>query len=205
MVRELLPWYVNETIVGKDEELVLKHLVDCEACQTERDQLYELSLLVKEDEAMPASVEDTGASFRRTWQRIEIAERNRASVREIEQPASSANRWIPFGLAASVLLLVGLVGVNNTSFTEPPAYQTLTSGSDPIGEMRRMELGFEQPIPAVTLRQALLETRSNIVSGPDNQGVYVVEVRLDKSVDEARYLERLQQIEGVRHARFTAD
>jgi hypothetical protein len=44
-----------------------------------------------------------------------------------------------------------------------------------FGKIECLELGFKTPIPAVTLRHALIETGSNIVSGPDENGSYIVE------------------------------
>jgi hypothetical protein len=38
-----------------------------------------------------------------------------------------------------------------------------------------MELEFKTPIPALTLGHAFIETGSNIVSGPDENGSYIVE------------------------------
>ncbi len=197
-----MPWYVNETLAGREEELVRKHLAGCRECQKERDRLYELGQLVKDD---VQAVDDVQGSFNRAWQRIEMAEKNRDSVLEIERASGPSKRWIPFSLAAGILLLAGLQGLQKSEMTPVSDYQTLTSGESVPGGLRRMELGFEQPIPAVTLRQALVETGSNIVSGPDANGVYIVEVRLAEDEDDLGYLDRLQQIEGVRHARFTAD
>ena len=41
-IQELLPWYVNETLTGKDKDLVLRHLGECKACQEERDRLSKM-------------------------------------------------------------------------------------------------------------------------------------------------------------------
>lgn len=197
--RLLLPWYVNETLADRDEELVLRHLANCESCQVERDRLYELKQLVQESDG---PLVDSEASFRNTWQRIKAAEKNRSSVSEVDRHPV-ARRWLPASIAAGVLLLAGLVGLQYRQ-GQGGEYQALTSGQAGAGKMHRMELGFEHPIPAVTLRKALIETGSNIVSGPDKKGIYVVEIRLDNSTDETGYLARLRQIEGVTHAAFIA-
>ncbi len=59
----LLPWHVNGTLAGKEEELTLRHLRAYKACQEERDRLYELQKLVQEDGQVEA---DPALSFRRT-------------------------------------------------------------------------------------------------------------------------------------------
>jgi hypothetical protein len=199
---ELLPWYVNDTLEGKDLELVLKHLDGCRDCQAERDRLYELQALVEESDDTPT---DHEMSFRRTMRRIEASERNRDSMRDIEHTGSK-RKFLSLGIAASVIsmMLAGTAWLSMEEAEERQEFQTLSSdASTPSsGPAYRMELGFVNPIPATTMRQALIDTDSNIVSGPDERGNYLVEVVVPSNMTPAEYLSRIRMINGVESARF---
>jgi len=86
-------------------------------------------------------------------------------------------------------------------------YVTLTSTSmgmnEPDGILHRVYLTFDQPVQAETIRAALIDTRSRIVSGPDQVGTYTVNIRVPPSVTDVEFLESIRQIDGVRYAAFT--
>ncbi len=56
-LKELLPWYVNETLAGNERARVEAHLVGCEGCRKELKELQGLKQLVviatDEDVAVP--------------------------------------------------------------------------------------------------------------------------------------------------------
>ena len=52
------------------------------------------------------------------------------------------------------------------------------------------------------MRQALIETRSNIVSGPDEEGTYIVEVVIPEKMSSEQYLQSMREIEGIQQARL---
>lgn len=205
----LLPWYVNDTLRGRDAELVLRHLTHCDECQEERDRLYELQQIVREPDVMK---QNTDRSFRGILARIDASERDKASVQDVPVrthriPGFSAGLTTT-ALAASVLALV----IGGAQFLSPDRagdeFQTLSieplePGKYDSGKVKRLVLGFKTPIPAVTLRQALIETGSNIVSGPDENGSYIVELVVPDETSSDAFLNQLQQIEGVEYASFT--
>jgi len=205
----LLPWYVNDTLRGRDAELVLRHLAGCDECQEERDRLYELQQIVSEPDVM---TQDSDRSFRAVLNRIDASERDKASVQEVpvrthRVPGLSIGLTTT-ALAASVLALV----IGGAQFLTPERpgeeFQTLSieaqePGKYESGKVERLVLGFKTPIPAVTLRQALIETGSNIVSGPDENGSYIVELMVPAETSSDVFLNQLQQIDGVEYASFT--
>lgn len=198
---EVLPWFVNDSLDQKEREQVLKHLAQCEGCRQERDRLIELQKMIREGEVVDGDVE---FSFRRTLKRIEEAERNRESVADVQNRHDKRRLFAATALAAG--LSVFLIGAAILAGDPPQVseYQTLTSDQPGVsGAGRQMEIGFVDPIPAVTLRQALIETGSNIVSGPDENGVYLVEVEVPGELSQEMFLRRIQGIEGVKHAAFT--
>ena len=198
----LLPWYINDTLTGADADLVFRHLADCQECQQERDRLYQLQTLIRENDSTAPGYE---LSYRRVLGRVEVSERNKESTREVDFKPSW-KRMIPAGIAATLvsILVAGAAWFNvDRSLPVVPQYQTLSSDQPNTGVSHRLELGFHNPIPAVTMRQALIETGSNIVSGPDENGNYLVEVIVPNSMTDVEYLAQIRGIDGVIHARFT--
>ena len=197
----LLPWYVNDTLTGADADLVFRHLADCKDCQEERDRLYELLTLIHENDSPVHGYE---LSYRRVLGRIDMAERNKESTREVDFKPSW-KRIVPAGIAATLvsILVAGAAWFNvDRSLPIVPQYQTLSSDQPGNGVSHRLELGFHNPIPAATMRQALIETGSNILSGPDENGNYLVEVIVPNSMTDVEYLGQIREIDGVIHARF---
>jgi hypothetical protein len=52
------------------------------------------------------------------------------------------------------------------------------------------------------MRKALIETNSNIISGPDEEGTYLVEVVVPEEMNTGEFMQWIRKIEGVQHARL---
>jgi len=218
-ILELLPWFINESLGDKERELVMVHLRECPECRKERDQLQTIESFVKTSEV---AIPDYNFSYQRLSSRIDEAERNRESVSGWDG-GFARRKWIPFaGIAASFAFVVAIVGSfqSPTSLLEDTAatqiagtqmtgtqvdeYRTLTTQTVKQGAKHHVALTFVQPIQAQTMRQALIETRSNIISGPDAQGTYIVEVNVPPDMSSDDFLQSMRQIEGVKFARLKA-
>ncbi|HKI73794.1 MAG TPA: zf-HC2 domain-containing protein [Pseudomonadales bacterium] len=202
-VLEILPWFVNESLAGRERKLVLTHLTVCEECRSERDRLQALQQMVAED--VGGDIREYEAPLRRLMARINAAEANRASVRVIKRHKALPG-WAPWmGIAASLFAVVTFVAMLNPIKPQSAEYRTLSNTTGNIGVPHRIALTFDQPIQADTLRAALIETQSNIVSGPDKRGTYIVEIRIPEGVSDARFLDSLRKIKGVRYAAFEGE
>lgn len=201
----LLPWFVNESLGEKEQRLVLDHLRSCADCRAERDALQQMQQVIVDDPE-PAGA-DYRFAYKKLMQRIEAKEsgRDRAAV---HARRSGVRRALPYlGAAASLVLAVSFVALLDRSGVDAdkpdaPEYRTLSSQALEAGAPHRMALTFEQPIRAETLRAALIETHSNIVSGPDPEGTYIVEVPVPDGVTDADFIEGIRKIDGVKHAAF---
>jgi hypothetical protein len=194
---QLLPWFVNDSLGNKEQALVLSHLSDCRVCQTERDRLQQFQALIVDDDT-PLS--DYRFSFRSVMARIEAAEKNRESTGDLAEVANRWN-WLPaLGLAASVSVIAIVMALVAPSKTEE--YRTLTTVTAPSGQTHRLALTFVQPIKAQTMRQALIDTNSYLVSGPDDTGAYIVDIRVPDQLGDAQFISSLRKIEGVEDATF---
>lgn len=199
-IYEVLPWFVNESLAGKQRQVVMAHLRQCPECREERDRLQALQQVVIEDDG--STTTDYRPAFRRLMKRIAVAEANRESTSEVigrrRMPA-----WVPyFAVAASLLLAIVFVGMMNPANKGPEEYRTLSNTSDLPGVPHRIALTFEQPLRAETIRAALIETHSDIVSGPDKHGTYIVNIKVPKNMSDSRFIASLRQIKGVRNAAF---
>lgn len=204
-ILELLPWFINESLGGKERDRVLVHLRECLECRHERDQLQTIEAFVREDDVV---VPDYRFSYNKLHSRIEEAERNRESTAGVEVDTGLGN-WMPItGVAATLMLAVVIVGFYNpVSAPESVTgeFVTLTKPSRASGLSRRIALTFEQPIRAQTLRKALIETDSSLISGPDEKGTYLVDVIVPQGMDADEFMQSIRKIEGVQHARLAAD
>lgn len=219
-VLEVLPWFVNESLGEKERQLVLGHLRECPECRAERDELQAIQQVVAEDDGTGDG--NYKSAFRKLMARIETAEANRASVRDFEPaPESGKERgkwWLPLSAAAclfvAVLLTVGTnplrevreVREESAGGGDGSGFRTLSDpGKAVAGIPHRIALTFEQPVMAETLRSALIETRSNIVSGPDRDGTYIVEVAVPSHMTDAEFINSMRAIDGVQYAAFYGD
>lgn len=219
-VLEVLPWFVNESLGEKERQLVLGHLRECPECRAERDELQAIQQVVAEDDGTGDG--NYKSSFRKLMTRIETAEANRASIRDFEvapeNGRESGKWWLALSAAACLFVAVVItVGTNPLREGLPEALLEESAGdglgfrtlSDPgkavAGIPHRMALTFEQPVMAETLRAALIETRSNIVSGPDKDGTYIVEVAVPPHMTDAEFINSMRAIDGVQYAAFYGD
>lgn len=205
-ILELLPWFINESLGGKESDRVMVHLRECPECRKERDHLQKIEAFVKESDVV---IPDYQFSYHKLLSRIEGAERNRESTAAIA-PKTGIRSWIPLtGIAASLMVGIVLVGSFGPSkgieskFARAE-FWTLTSQSETSGLSRQIALTFEQPIQAQTMRKALIETNSNIISGPDEEGTYLVEVVVPQDKNIGEFMQWIREIEGVQHAKLAS-
>jgi anti-sigma factor RsiW len=208
-ILELLPWFINESLGDKERDLVMVHLRECAECRKERDKLQTIESFVKSNEV---AVPDYKFSYQRLRSRIDEAERNRESISGWDG-GFGRRKWVPYaGIAASLAFVVTLVGsfspaTDSTDYILPAEsadeYRTLTTQTVEVGSKHRVALTFLQPIQAQTMREALIETNSNLVSGPDEEGTYIVEVNVPLDMSSEDLLRSMREIEGVEYAQLS--
>ena len=208
-ILELLPWLINESLGDKERDLVMIHLMECAECREERDKLQTIESFVKSSEV---AVPDYKFSYQLLRSRIEEAERNRESISGWDG-GFGRQKWIPFaGIAASLAFVVAVAGsffaetesIDGSVGPETASeYRTLTTPTVGQGSKHRVALTFLQPIQAKTMRKALIETDSNLVSGPDEEGTYIVEVNVPLHMNSEDFLRSMRKIEGVEYAELS--
>lgn len=83
-------------------------------------------------------------------------------------------------------------------------FVTLASGNidDSNGVLHRVYLSFNPSVQAEAKRAALIETRSQIVSGPDKLGTYTVNMSIPVEQTDAEFINSIRQINGVQYADY---
>ena len=206
-ILELLPWFVNGSLSEVERARVTGHLAECEVCITEKDQLQRLQDLVTSEEFKSPQYQ---FSYQKLMSRIDAAEQTTREVDE-EPPKKFGNaRWSMVALVASLVLAVFLIPAvwqtPSESVERTDRFRTLTTESSAkvrAGITQRVELVFTQLIEDDARRAALIETNSYIVSGPDEDNRYIVEIVVPGNMTDAEFITSLNAIDGVKYAAFS--
>ncbi len=214
-VWELLPWYVNGTLSGRDLDLVTGHLPACSDCAEEVARCRDLAVAVGTVTAAVARA-PSGERLARLLARIDAIEaagprdggwrgrlRDRIdALRELLQSTPAPTRWALAAQGALVVLLVAVVAWQAALSSGPP-YRTLASAPDqaPRGQAQ-IRVVFTDEISEREMRAVLEHVKGRIVDGPSAVGAYTVEVPVPATASErvAPVLEVLRTQPKVRLA-----
>ena len=187
-VTELVPWYVNGTLEGRDRAAVTAHLPGCPACREEVARCQTLAAAVQS--AVDAAGAPGPGRLERVLASIELLEatgarrtawrgRWRAGVEwlgDLFQRTPGPVRW---GLAAQAALLVLVVGLTAWPGVRSPRtpYRTLADdGERRVGQEALIHVVFTEDITERELRTLLRRVEGRIVDGPSAVGLYTVDV-----------------------------
>jgi hypothetical protein len=187
-VCELLPWYVNGRLEGREREGVEMHLSTCPSCQAELGHCRDLAAAVQATGETAWS--PSPSQFSRLLARIDAAEahgaqnggwleRLRARYTKhllVLQSTPRLVRWTLAAQGAMILLLVGVLVWQAPSSPEP-LYRTLADDSEHApGSQARLQVVFADDMTERELRALLTNIEGTIVKGPSPLGIYTVEI-----------------------------
>jgi len=198
----LLPWYLSNTLGESERRQVDEHLVECDLCRRELDELTALRRHVQQ-----AYGEQPGPSpgmFSSVMARVHDHEEGEGVASAGRTRAHAPNRlegrgrglfaarWVP--ILASILivaqfgLLVWVLGERRAS-EHPGSAGPIVSRSVPAAAMR-LRVVFQDATAEVNVRTAIRELQGRIVDGPTSDGAYTIEVSealgLDERIDTLR-------------------
>jgi hypothetical protein len=190
-VGELLPWYVNGTLVQREREKVESHLAGCADCQAE--ELACRRLAEAASGASESAPSPHPAQLARLLDRIEQEERAQGGwlspVRSLLGAAPRPLRGALWAQAAVILVLVGFIGLQGwqarprlssgaaaSAPAAPAVYRTLSAPAARPAHAVRLRVMFSPTATERELRQTLLGVHGEITAGPSPLGVYSVEV-----------------------------
>jgi len=185
-VAELLPWYVNGTLAGRDFAVVAAHLSSCPACRDEVAQCQTLAAAIQS--APDAAWTPAAGRLERVLARIERLEgdrrhtgwrawsRAKESLRDVFQRTPHPMRWTLAAQAALLVLLVVLAAGPGVLAPGAP-YRTLADSGRGQPGQGQIHIVFAEDITERELRALLGRVQGKIVDGPSTIGVYTVAVQ----------------------------
>lgn len=177
-LQDLLPWFATGTLSPEEARSVAEHLEGCAECQAELEWHRELATHV--DPVLPAD------QVQHSWLRLLPALEASTPLMEI-QASRPRQRWVPWALAAQLVLLVGFGTIAFTGWPSTPAlYRGLSAAATPTF---RLVLMVEPQTPELELRTLVRSAGLRIVDGPTPNGAYVLE---GNRTDEATALRVLR-------------
>jgi hypothetical protein len=183
-VWEILPWYVNGTLEGREHDLVARHISRCQTCADEIARCQSIAAAVRGEEVPRTTSPDHLA---RLIDRIDrgstsaAPQRWRIRVREwIEkirlafQETPSLFRWALAAQTAAIVLLAAAI-ILQTSVAPSLLYRTLSdAGSGPEPVRVHLQVVFAEDINEREIRTLLSSIGATIVAGPTPMAVYTV-------------------------------
>jgi anti-sigma factor RsiW len=187
-VCELLPWYVNGKLEGRDREAVETHLSTCPTCQAELGHCRDLAAAVQATGETAWS--PSPSHFSRLLARIDAAEvydaqgsgwreRLRAQCARHLQALQTTPRIVRWALAAQGAMILFLVGVLvwQAPISPEPLYRTLADDGDQARQNQaHLQVVFADEMTEKEVRALLTNIGGTIVRGPSALGVYTVEI-----------------------------
>jgi len=179
-VWDLLPWYANGTLEDGERRAVESHLAACSRCREELSACRGLGeLLLEVPEVAPAP---HPAHLARIMEKIGDHERAawRSPLESLRNLLTATPRPVRWALAAQLVLVLGLsAGLalhRQPPIAAPVTYQTLSDRPSAAVPVSGLRVVFAPGATEQEIRDLLLGTRGQIVSGPSSLGVYTVEV-----------------------------
>lgn len=165
-IRELLPFFVNQTLSEHESARVSRHVAGCASCSREIDEQRRLGALLR---AAPGREGDAQAA----WLRMERRLQSESTASPARWSASRPERVWRLAAAVAVVLLIPAVAYFASRQSTP--YRTATSQpAVPAAAGGAIRAVFA---PRTTLRdiEGLLQDAGyQIVSGPSPRGVYTL-------------------------------
>jgi hypothetical protein len=211
---ELLPWYVNGTLSGRDLDVVTGHLANCAECADEvarcRDlavavvsgastepapSAERLSRLLARIDAIEAASPRSGGWRERVGERLD-------GLRELLQSTPTAIRWALTLEGALAALLLAVVAWQ-LALSSGQSYHTLASGAaQPARDQAQIHLVFAEDMQEREMRALLERVGGHIVDGPSAVGAYTIAVAVPIAASDrlAEILSTLRTAPKVRLA-----
>lgn len=161
-VQKLLPWAVLDKLPESEQAMVADHVALCKQCREELEWQRELQAV---QPAAGATPDMEGALARLTMRLDEF------------KPVVSQARWMRWGMAAQLLVIVGLgSALVLQSMRERPVYRLLGAVPAENAAEAHMIVVFHPSMTEGQLRNALAVTSARVVDGPTEANAWLLKV-----------------------------
>ncbi len=189
---ELLPWYVNSSLLPAEHDRVRAHLSACLVCRRELRRLEQLARVIAE----PAVEQASAQAFVRLTQQIEAQTGPRLSrgwllrqfnrLRDAIEPLPLVSAAAVMVLSVALLSAIALGG-RSESTSDEQGFQTL--GARPAGrsELSRphMRVVLRDDVGPTEVASWLERHQAEVVEGPSAIGVLTVQVDVGQRTMQA--------------------
>jgi len=152
---ELLPWYVNGTLVNGERQNVETHLLSCERCRQEVSWLQNLRAQIKDDVSPEPGVFGLNRLLRES------------GLKRV--PTRTPGPWWRPALAAAAVIIVIQSAILIDFLSRPTPITTL---GGPAAEGVVLQVKFAPDATEARIRQLLQKVRAGLIDGPGALGVY---------------------------------
>lgn len=194
-VRELLPWYVNDSLDDAEHERVDAHARSCVICRKELQELRQMRASIRQQSEHALIPEP---DMRRINARIDALidrqERGGRWLLALKDFFASPQRFAIAAQAAAIAVLLGLL-----LWPEPqaPQYRTLTT-NEALPEGKYIRVVFDPALGASEVKQIVEKNGLEVVNGPSPRGVAVLRIQPSAtSADSERVVNALLAGQGV--------
>ena len=195
-LRELLPWYVNETLKESEYDLVATHLINCPVCQED------VAILKAAQSALASNDVEAIVPVKTADQLL-----HGSDVRSAQRQGYTRH-WLPLlAAAASIVAIVFFLQSGEPpGSNENQVFETATSGSGAAHIDYVLHVEFVDGL-AIEQRQGIVEGLAGVSSwSVDDSNRYIVQLQVnDPTLARLEEFERqVRSIDGVELARFVA-
>jgi Putative zinc-finger len=214
-IRQLLPWFVNQSLSGPELAAVESHLGECLVCRRELQQLKKLSLAIKSDETNDSA---ENAAYARLKQRIEsqgvapqvcvgndVSEKQSADAIRL-RPRNRAGFAPSVWAIAAMLLLAVAIPLNLyqshdiIGTTAMNHFKTLSNGQSEKLASHQIRVVFAEAVDATSKQKIAGSINGRLTGAPSPQGVYAVS--LSEDLGEKEIINVIQQLRKDRRVIF---
>jgi hypothetical protein len=182
-VQELLPWYVVDTLTGKELELVNQHLNICAECRADFAWQCKLQATAPVNKVNP----DVDRAYAKIQARLGPTQPE-AAPPVLQLPGDvrrGGTQWLRWALAAQFFVIAGLATLLATPYGNVAAYRALGASQNTSGNI---VVVFRPEVSEGELRRILHAAGARIVDGPTVTDAYLLNVPEDKLPDALRDL-----------------
>jgi hypothetical protein len=179
----LLPWYVNKTLHGAENETVENHLKVCLTCRRELASLQKLAEAVRQEGSFDSTMQVSFSQLKKRIHKpddLNLAETPKVSARSDHRKWVSKIKVMPrsaFAMAAVVLLSLLLPRFIDTSHFLTNDYRTLSNGDNPVsGGKNTISVIFSTDTEKGQIDKILALIQGQVIDGPDKQGIYKIAI-----------------------------
>ena len=175
---EVLPWYVNGTLMPAEHAEVERHVAECPACRAELASMQELEAIVRSESSDVAVGESLSRMHIRLAREEEASGTRRGWFSRQWRLTPSVARVALAAQCAAVVALIALAGLQYETQQDlrqraRADYRTLAA-TPSAAAGARLTVVFDDATTQRELKQMLQSLHAQVVDGPNTAGAYSI-------------------------------